>query len=276
MFKNKKVIIICLLVVALLSMFGGTKLASPKIGYASTIEALDEKKETVIAFSLTSAAASVSIAALGGGDSTTPIADKFADLSSYFLIVLCAIFFQKYLLGMTGFISFGVLIPIACLLGICYVLVEKQKLLQLASKIALSSLVFACIIPVSVVVGETIEITYNMSKELSNNVEEIPVETPVIEEEQLGIWDSFVKGLQNGITAITSGAQDALDKFKTEFISIMEALAVLIVTSCVIPIAVMYFFVKLLNIILGLNIDITTFSKKIVTKRKRKILVNEE
>ena len=38
------------------------------------------------------------------------------DLSGYFVVVLCAIFLEKYLVTITGFAAFKVLIPIACVL----------------------------------------------------------------------------------------------------------------------------------------------------------------
>lgn len=64
-----------------------------------------------------STAASAAITLLPG-DTATPIAEKLADLSGYFLIVLCAIFLEKYLLTITSYVSFTILIPAACALGI--------------------------------------------------------------------------------------------------------------------------------------------------------------
>ena len=57
-----------------------------------------------------STAASAAITLLPG-DTATPIAEKLADLSGYFLIVLCAIFLEKYLLTITSYVSFTILIP---------------------------------------------------------------------------------------------------------------------------------------------------------------------
>lgn len=274
--KNKKIIMIALALATLLSIFGGTRLASPKVGYASTIQALDEKKNTVIAFSLTAAAASVAVAAIPG-DTTTPIADKFADLSSTFLIVLCAIFLEKYLLSMTGFVSFGILIPIACILGILYLYSERQKFLQIASKFALAGCMIAFVIPVSVGVSNAIEFTYNFAKNMDEEEKiETPIETPSVEEEKkLGLWDQLLASITNGVNSITEGVSNTVKQFQEQFIDIMESLAVLIVTSCVIPIAVIYFMVKMMNVILGLNIDLSSLSKKFIPKKKSRRITEE-
>lgn len=84
--------------------------SSPKI-YSSTISSLDNKKETVMALSAAAATTSAAITLLPG-DTMTPIADKMADLTSYFLIILCVIYLEKYLLPILGYLVFGILIPI--------------------------------------------------------------------------------------------------------------------------------------------------------------------
>lgn len=40
------------------------------------------------------------------GDVGTPIAEKVADLSGYLLIVLCAVYLEKYLVTLTGYAAF--------------------------------------------------------------------------------------------------------------------------------------------------------------------------
>ena len=50
--------------------------------------------------------------------------EQLADLSSHFLVVLCAIYLEKYLLTLTGFLAFKILIPVACLAYILNVLFD--------------------------------------------------------------------------------------------------------------------------------------------------------
>lgn len=103
--------IICVaaaVILALASIFGVAKLTTDPAFYQKSIAALEEKQETVLELTAASTAASAAITLLPG-DTATPIADKLADLSGYFLIVLCAIFLEKYLLTITASAAFKVL-----------------------------------------------------------------------------------------------------------------------------------------------------------------------
>ena len=82
--------IICVaaaVILALASIFGVAKLTTDPAFYQKSIAALEEKQETVLELTAASTAASAAITLLPG-DTATPIADKLADLSGYFLIGL--------------------------------------------------------------------------------------------------------------------------------------------------------------------------------------------
>ena len=69
--------------------------ASPQF-HASTIEYLDSKSETVMEFAAVTASVSAGLSAMPG-DAATPIADQLAQMSVYFLIVMCALYLEKYI-----------------------------------------------------------------------------------------------------------------------------------------------------------------------------------
>ena len=98
--------------------------------YQNSLDTLQGKQETVLELTAVSAAASTAITVLPG-DVATPIADKLADLSGYFLIVL-----EKYLLTITASATFHVLIPLSCALCAAYVLSTKRFFGELAWKVA--------------------------------------------------------------------------------------------------------------------------------------------
>ena len=52
------------------------------------------------------------------------------------------------------------------------------------------------------------------------------------------------------------GVTQTIDEFRDILSDFVQAAAVLIVTSCVIPVAVMLFFIWLLRMIVGININI--------------------
>lgn len=92
-------------IIALISIFGVSRAAASPEFHAKTIESLDEKRNTVMELTAASTAASAAITLIPG-DTATPIAEKLADLSTYFLVVLCAIYLEKYLVTITVTLHF--------------------------------------------------------------------------------------------------------------------------------------------------------------------------
>lgn len=92
---------------------------------AHAIQSLDDKKTTALELTAAATAASAAITLIPG-DAGTPIADKLADLSSYFLIVVCAIYLEKYLVTITGLAAFKLLIPIGCIC--CRFVLDSKKI----------------------------------------------------------------------------------------------------------------------------------------------------
>ena len=100
-------IIVCI-VIAGSSFFGLAKsYSSPesKIN-KETIKYLDEKKTTALELSASATAVSTLIT-LAPGDDGTPVANKLMDLAGYFLIVVSAIYLEKYLEFSYIFISYS-------------------------------------------------------------------------------------------------------------------------------------------------------------------------
>ena len=64
--------------------------------HADTISALDKSRSKVMELAAAAVASSSAITLLPG-DVGTPIAQELADMSKYFLIVLCAIYLEKFL-----------------------------------------------------------------------------------------------------------------------------------------------------------------------------------
>ena len=159
--------IICVaaaVILALASIFGVAKLTTDPAFYQKSIAALEEKQETVLELTAASTAASAAITLLPG-DTATPIADKLADLSGYFLIVLCAIFLEKYLLTITAAAAFKVLIPAACAAFAAAALFPRLRRTAgaLAWKLALFGVAIMLVIPVGIRVSDLIEDTYQAS-----------------------------------------------------------------------------------------------------------------
>ena len=278
--KQKKMLFALIpIVIALLSFFVIARFTSSTEFNAKTIQSLDDKKTTVMELAAASTAASAAITLIPG-DVGTPIANKLADLSSYFLIVLCAIYLEKYLVTITGYAAFKILVPIACVFFSGYLLWRKEILRVVAQKFLLFGLAVYLVIPASVKVADMIETTYASSiestietaKQTTDEIESETGESGQVDDKSSneksqsdsdsdskenagGFFSGLFNKVQEGVSTATANVENVLNNF-------IEALAILLVTSCLIPILVLIFFVWLVKMLLGLNIDIPTSVRK--------------
>lgn len=278
--KQKKIIFALIpIVIALLSFFVIARFTSSTEFNAKTIQSLDDKKTTVMELTAASTAASAAITLIPG-DVGTPIANKLADLSSYFLIVLSAIYLEKYLVTITGYAAFKILVPIACVFFSGYLLWRKEILRVVAQKFLLFGLAVYLVIPASVKVADMIETTYASSiestietaKQTTDEIESETGESGQVDDKSSneksqsdsdsdskenagGFFSGLFNKVQEGVSTATASVENVLNNF-------IEALAILLVTSCLIPILVLIFFVWLVKMLLGLNIDIPTSVRK--------------
>lgn len=256
-------------VIALVSFFAlGTHFSDPS-AFSSTVQALDEKRNTVMNLIGASTGSSAAISLLPG-DAGSAIAEKLVDLSSDFLVVISAIYLEKYLLTILGTTSFKLLIPGACLLVLLAVALWHQPrtramLLRLSTKIGLFGIAIFLVVPASVYVSGMIERTYEAS--INQTIQTAEQTTSAIEESasesDATNQDNplaFLLQVPEELNKLTDSARNSLNNF-------IEALAVMIVTSCIIPILVLVFFLWLTKLILGIDIDLPSMPSHMLRRR---------
>lgn len=250
------------LVIALISIFILSKYAASPEFHKETIAALDEKRTTVMELTAASTAASAAITLLPG-DAATPIAEKLADLSGYFLIALCAIYLEKYLLTITGYAAFTCLIPLACAMLSVNVFWKNRTCKTIAIKVMVFAVALFLVIPTSVKVSGMIEATYRDSiqstLDVAKDTSEIEDDDPAEQsgDEKQGFFEGLFAGVKDGIDNVTAAASGAVEQAEHILSSFIEALAVMLVTSCVIPIVVLLLFIWLVKVMLGANFDLS-------------------
>ena len=282
--RKRVALAVVAIIIALLSFFVIANIASSTETHSSTISALDQKKDTVMALVGASAAASTTVSLLPG-DAGTPIAEKFADLSSDFLIVITAIYLEKYLLTTLGFVAFKIIIPLGCLVfaGALFIrkrLALKRSLMRLASKLALFGIAIFLVVPVSIGVSGMIESTYQDSVEqtiaaANQSAEQIGSNAGAAASENstsspLDWFMGLPESVGNAVSSLTEDAQKVLDWFTATLNRFIEALAVMVVTSCIIPIVVLLFFLWLVKLILG--IDVTASVQMVMPRGMRRAM----
>ena len=280
---KKAVCIILVVVFGCVSAFAIAPWAKDPANYEKTIEILDSLENKAIILTGTSAALATA-AALVPGDATTPIANKLADVAGYMVIVYVAIVLEKYLLAMTGLAAFKILIPVALfLIGISIFLKDTSnviKLRRIAYRLLTLAVLLWALVPTSAAVTNLINDTYDISYgdeiEVKNDLPETALENET--EHKKGESDNgaesqdkgnFFKNLWNDITdkteAVTGEVKNKVSegavKFQESLNEMIEGVAVMIVTTCVIPICVLILFLWIVKMVTGLNFAMPSLKK---------------
>lgn len=254
----KKIVKLALLIlIAIISYVWVAEYAASPKTHAETIEALDEKRTQVLELTALSSALSMGVSALPD-DMGTPIAEKLADISTYLMLILCAIFLEKYLVTLTGYAAFKILIPLACALFALNIFWNSEGCNKLAKKILVFGLAIFMVVPTSVSVSNLIESTYELSIEMPDEETEEDPQTDTIEEnaESKGFWESIKSSAEDLLESVEDTVTESVENVEEEFNNIIEGVAVMIVTSCIMPIAVLFFFIWIIRIILEIDINV--------------------
>lgn len=252
--------LVLLIAIALISIFVISGIVSSVDFHKETIKHLDDKKLLVMELTAATAGSATAIAAIPS-DATTPLANQIMEMSSYLIIVIGVIFFEKILLTLTGKLTFSLLIPIACLLLAINLFVHKEGLQNVAIKLVAFGLVIFMIVPTSVYISNFIENNYGTSitqtiesaKALENKAEEPKQEEKT---EDQSWWNKITNGVSNVVSNIGDGINELIEKGKLVLSNFIDAIAILIITTCVIPIAVLFVIVWIIKIIFDITIPV--------------------
>ena len=248
---------VALVVIMLISIFGIAKLVTSPDFNASMIDTLDEKKATVLKVSLSAAATSTALSLLPG-DVASPIANEIAELTTYFIIILGAILLEKMLLSVIGHVTFVYIIPLACILGVTYLYTKREVLKVLAIKMTIFGLVLFMAIPASIKVSELIYASYET--QVAQTLQAAEANNAFIEEQKNDLAEEdknwFEKAsdyLSNLTSKVGIGISSMIKKGEETLSYMMDTIAVLIITSCVLPIVVILIFSLIIKILFGFD-----------------------
>lgn len=290
--RTKCITAVILLLIAILSITVVGKYASAPENHQKTIVSLDEKKQTVMELTAASTVTSALITLLPG-DTATPIAEKMADVSGYLLIVLCAIYLEKYLVTITGYVAFTYLIPAACVLWILNLFFANATVRKLAAKLAVFGIAIFLVVPASVKISDLIGDTYQAqieatiedakstqnilgNSDLGNGTSEAETGTGTTEAAAANTqektnsesgsvsnifdWakDAFSSAkdsVANVVENVTISTEELVQKVENSLNHFIEAVAVMIITSCVIPMLVLLLFFWMVKIVLDVDLS---------------------
>lgn len=254
----KKILIVMILAtIALFSLSVVSKWAGNPETHRHAIEQIDDKISTAMKLTATATAVSAGVSLLPD-DACTPIASEIAELAKYFLVVLSALYLEKYMLSLTGIISFAVLIPAACAVLGAGILSKRQVFKNIAVKLGVFAIALYLLVPSSVLLSDAIYSTYEVS--ISETISDAASTSEILITDGS---DSLFDKVKNATTQAINYVQKALANF-------VEALAIMVVTTCIIPILVLIIFVWLVKLIAGM--DLTAVSKKLIVHKDAPML----
>lgn len=249
---TSRTVIICavFLLSAVLSIAVPGRYFSRPESYSGSVQELDEKKSDVEKLAGAAIAASAAIS-LMPGDFGTPIADKLADLSGYFLFILCAIYVEKFLVSVAGILAFDILIPIGLVL-LAVNLFWPSRLKTIAIRLMALGCVLLFLVPGSLKISNLVEKQYE--DEIQQTIDTANQETETLKDtadrsDDGSLWADFTAKIKGGSAAVVSKIEETLNSF-------IDVIAVYIVTSCVIPAAVLLVGIWIIKMLFHLDLRV--------------------
>ena len=246
-------VIILALTIILSCTVMGNKLTDPAT-YAHTIEVLDHNRTTILGLTAASAAASAAISTLPD-DMCSPLSQEISDFTTYFMLILSVIYLEKYLITILAAAACYALIPAGCAALLVHCFFPNGTLQSIGSKLLIFGAAVLLVIPSSVwvsdqinaIYSESIEITVQSASAVSENLigetaDENKENTTVIDEAKALLGD-----LSGSVAGVVEQFKNLLNRF-------IEATAVMIVTTCLIPILVIVFFVWIVKTLFNVQI----------------------
>lgn len=259
MSKTLQGIVVILLAFAIIlsCTFGVNKMTDPAT-YMHTIEVLDRNRTTVLGLSAASAAASAAVSTLPD-DMCSSIAEQLSEFTTWFMMILGFIYLEKYLLTILGALACYGLFPIGFGALLINRFFPKNSLRSVGMKFVILGAAVLLAIPSSVWISDQINEVYSKSIEITvesaNAVSEnLFGETAEATEEGSTVIDKAKELLSD----VTGSVAKVIEQFKNVLNRFIEAIAVMVVTTCVIPILVILFFVWIVKTLFNIPIIVPT------------------
>lgn len=272
------IVAITLIAIAMVSFLFIAKWATSIKNYTWIVKTLNSMQEKALGLTATATALATGAAAIPG-DATTPIANKLADVAGYMVFVYAAIIIEKYLLIITGFILFKICLPIGCIFMTIGNFIHdkfKPKIFKFAKKSILLGLLLWLLVPASAWITNTINTvytdTYTIDSELIENSKKSAEENSKedssdqntndnTDNSDKSFWQNFKGKVEDFTTKAEEKISGTVTQFENALNQLIEGVAVMIVTTCFIPIGVLFAFLWIVKSIIGLNFSMPKLKK---------------
>lgn len=221
----------------------------------STVDRLEDSRTKIMEFSGATIATSLAITALPD-DFGTPLADTLADMNMYFVFIFAVLFVEKLLVVEGVKFSFAWIIPIALGLYILGTLVTKDSIKLFGKKLLIFGMAVVLVIPVSTHFTEKVCADYlvyvdETIQEANDGAQKVN-EIMATDEDEATIFDKLSAAFKTAM----SGMNDLLAYFENVIKKFVNSIAIMLVTSFVLPLIVLFIFRWLLRELFSLNLNL--------------------
>ena len=226
--------ILSLFLIAALSFFVATEKIPDTNFVKSSYEHVEENRSTVMKLSAATLSTSLAMSALPD-DFSSPLAKTLADMNIFFVGILVILFLEEILILYGIKFAFALAIPVACFAGILYIILKKNTIKSFATRLCILGLAVAFVVPCSTHV--TKYVAADLEVYVENTINETEDGAGKLNEAMDGsaedktIFEKLSDLFQTAIRDIS----DLMLHFQNTIRKCMNAIAILILTNCIMP-----------------------------------------
>ena len=258
--RNEKYIkaaikILALLLIIVISQLTLADKVSEMKYVTTSADSLEASRDRVVALSGATLTASTAISMLPQ-DWANPMANSLADMNKYFIFIFATIFLEKLILVEGIQIAFHYIIPAACILYMIFVVSQKDKVKEWATKILILGISIVCVVPFGTHFTEMISTNYmeyidTTITEANAGAEKIYEVNDNNEGE-----DAFLDKVEAVFTSAFQEVKDLFTYFNQLLHRCINSVAMMIITTFVLPLFILLFFKWLLNELFSLQLHL--------------------
>ena len=233
-----------------------------------TIAHLEESQNTIMKFSGTTIGTSVALSALPD-DFASPLAGTIADLNTYFVFLFAVIFVEKLVVIIGSKISLTYIIPFACILYIASIMFDREIFKKFAAKLLILGISLVVVIPFST------HFTESICQDYLTYVDETIAEAEAGNDKINDVMASddedktFFDKLSAAFKTAIQDVSDLLTYFKNVVKKCVNSVAIMIVTTFVLPLLIMLLFRWLLNELFSLHLPAINIPNKLPHRKSK-------
>ena len=234
----------------------------------NTIERLEDSQSTLMAFSGTTIATSLAISALPD-DFASPLASTVSDLNTYFIFLFAVLFVEKLIVIEGVKISLAYIIPAACILYVISILTTKEVFKTFATKLLILGISIIVVIPISTHFTEVVCEDYLIY--VDETIAEADAGAGKINEVMTTSNEdaTFFDKLSDAFKTAIKDVSDLLTYFKNVVKKCVNSVAIMIVTTFVLPLLTLMLFRWLLNELFALHFPTPNIQIKLPHKKHK-------